>query len=117
MGEWVSEGVRVSAMVSLCPLQSFSHLVPANTAPLKLVHKKIKLSEDLLSWEHERFSLKRLPAATLSSLHHHLEPRRHSMFVNRCRGESKREGGGGGCEIAICMYAVYHYFINYFIFM
>ena len=53
------------------------------TSPLSLVHKKIRLSEDLLSWEHERFSLKRLPAATLSSFHHHKDPRRHSMFINR----------------------------------
>ena len=72
-----------SLSLSLYPCQSFSQLVPGTAGPLKLVHKKIRLSEDLLSWEHERFSLKRLPAATLSSLHSHQDTRRHSMFVNR----------------------------------
>jgi hypothetical protein len=62
--------------------QSFSLLTPQSSS-LSLVHKKIRLSEDLLSWEHERFSLKRLPAATLSSVHHHKDPTRHSMFVDR----------------------------------
>lgn len=33
-----------------------------------MVHKKINLAEDFLSWEHERFSLRRISAFTLSSL-------------------------------------------------
>jgi len=50
---------------------------------LRLVHKKVRLSEDLLAWEHERFSLKRLPAATISSLESHKDLRRSSMFVTK----------------------------------
>ena len=50
---------------------------------LVLRHKKVKLGDDLLAWEHERFSLKRLPAATVSLFESHTDPRRNSMFVDR----------------------------------
>jgi hypothetical protein len=45
-----------------------------------MVHKKINLATDSLSWEHERFSFRRLPAFTLSTLNSHKLSRRSSIF-------------------------------------
>ena len=67
--------------LSLFLSQSAQHVDP--DFHVNLVHKKIRLSEDLLAWEHERFSLKKLPAATLSGLRSPKDLRRKSMFVDR----------------------------------
>lgn len=45
------------------------------------VHKKINLADVQLGWEHERFSMKRMPGFTISSLKSHKDPLRSTIFV------------------------------------
>lgn len=45
-----------------------------------LIHKRIHLREILLPWEHERYSLKRVHAFTLSSLKNHKDPYRRTIL-------------------------------------
>ena len=49
----------------------------------KLVHKKVNLADELVAWEHERFSLRRLPAGTLSHFSHPKDAARMSMFETK----------------------------------
>ncbi|XP_055016955.1 nicalin-1-like [Boleophthalmus pectinirostris] len=49
-----------------------------------LVHKKINLGESVVLWEHERFSLRRIPGLTLSRLEEPSDPSRRSLLDTRC---------------------------------
>lgn len=50
---------------------------------VEVVHKKINLAEEVLAWEHERYSIRKLPAFTLSSLKSHKEAIRGTIFDTR----------------------------------
>ncbi|KAF7493354.1 hypothetical protein SSS_09998 [Sarcoptes scabiei] len=64
-----------------------SHYPAVNTS---LIHKKINLAEDHLFWEHERFSLKRIQAFTLTSLSSSKLIKRRTILVSNQENHSKR---------------------------
>jgi len=54
-----------------------------------MVHKKINLAEDYLAWEHERFSIRRLPALTVSHLESYKDPLRNTILDSRNKVDDK----------------------------
>ena len=57
------------------------------------VHKKINLAETFHKWAHERFSMKRINAFTLSSLQSYSDPLRTSIFSEHVLSSSTLESG------------------------
>lgn len=47
---------------------------------VEMTHKKINLADEFLAWEHEKYSIRRMPAFTLSHLESHKSPERASIL-------------------------------------
>lgn len=60
------EGTQIHAFFK--SLKATAKRFSSGDSTVEGVHKKINLADVLLAWEHERFSMKRLPAFTLSNL-------------------------------------------------
>lgn len=62
----------------------YNHLVAVSNAlydeSVEMVHKKINLADEKLAWEHERFSIRRLPAFTASSMSGPNNPERNTLL-------------------------------------
>lgn len=63
-------------------LKSMETVTNKSNVRFELNHKKINLASDILAWEHERFSLSKIPALTLTRFQSHKDSDRSSMTDN-----------------------------------
>eukprot|EP00112_Aurelia_sp_Birch-Aquarium-sp1_P014803 Seg3215.2 transcript_id=Seg3215.2/GoldUCD/mRNA.D3Y31 product=Nicalin-1 protein_id=Seg3215.2/GoldUCD/D3Y31 len=54
----------------------------------KMVHKKINLADEMLQWEHERFSIRRLPAGTISHFESPENRARSTIFSKKANDDA-----------------------------
>lgn len=69
--------------------------------PIDVVHKKINLAETFHKWAHERFSMRRISAFTLSSLKSYTDPKRTSIFSEHTQSSPLLESGEEQVDQAI----------------
>lgn len=60
-------------------LKSFENIANKSNVNFELNHKKINLGSEMLAWEHERFSLNKIPALTLSHFQSFKDSDRNTM--------------------------------------
>lgn len=97
----LAQGDSLSLHVSKPPKQGSSGQLfydaltaaAADFAPevnVSMVHKKINLGDRLLSWEHEQFSMRRLPAFTLSHFQSAWQPSQRTLLDTRLAADDSR---------------------------
>lgn len=67
------------AHVSRPPKEGHALFELLNMAQFEMVHKKINLANEILAWDHERFSLNKIPAFTLSHFKSFKDADRNTM--------------------------------------
>ncbi|KAE8637064.1 hypothetical protein XENTR_v10003302 [Xenopus tropicalis] len=71
-------------------LESVIKLPQFQGVDVSLIHKKINLGEDILAWEHEQFSLRRIPAFTVSHLSSHQLGLKSSILDTRSQVDTEK---------------------------
>ncbi|KAM4808393.1 BOS complex subunit NCLN-like [Rhinophrynus dorsalis] len=71
-------------------LQSVIKLPQFQEVNISMIHKKINLGEELMAWEHEQFSLRRVPAFTVSHLDSHKNGLKSSILDTRSQVDMKK---------------------------
>lgn len=89
--------MHVSKPLKEGPVQRFYDILSTKSKiyggkPVNVVHKKINLADSFHKWAHERFSMRRITAFTLSSLQSHTDPLRTTIFTDHASSPILSEG-------------------------